>query len=253
MKQQLSVFLSHSHKDIAVVRKVRDILELLNCDPIMFYLHCLDDENETLEDFIKKEIDARNIFLYCKSVNSEKSIWVKKELEYIRNTNINRLYTIDIEEELEENLLSVLSQLSILIRYNSILLLHTDQDSSVANKMAKELSSKGYKVSKIQLRYPKPMMETSVWEYSQWHDYYASYFDNTMIPLMKKISEQGVVVVLSSDKMYDEGWNSYMFGKVQHWFSHNSEYKMLTISTSDKVNDIIDKLVCLSNSNTKDR
>lgn len=219
----------------------------------MFYLHCLDDENEILEDFIKKEIDARNIFLYCKSINSENSIWVKKELEYIRSTNINRLYTIDIEEGFEDNLLSVLSQMSTLIRYNSIMLLYTYQDSSVAENVTEELSSKGYKVSKIQLGYTKPMMETPVEEYIQMHDAYAGYFENTMIPLMKKISEQGVVVVLRSEETYYEGWNSYMFGKVHNWFSHNPEYKMLTIRTSDKINDIIDKLVCLNNSNTKDR
>ena len=78
---KLTVFLSHSHKDIEKVRKIRDILEILGCEPLMFFLKCLDDNNGELEDFIKREIDARNVFLYCRSRNAEGSEWVQKELE----------------------------------------------------------------------------------------------------------------------------------------------------------------------------
>ena len=65
--EKLTIFLSHSHKDVEKVRKIRDILEIIGCEPLMFFLKCLDDDNDKLEDFIKREIDARNIFLYCKS------------------------------------------------------------------------------------------------------------------------------------------------------------------------------------------
>ena len=95
-EEKLSVFLSHSHKDIEKVRKIRDILETLDCEPIMFFLKCLDDDNTNLEDFIKKEILARNVFLYCKSKNSENSVWVQMELDYIKKLDSSRVYSIDV-------------------------------------------------------------------------------------------------------------------------------------------------------------
>ena len=88
MSDRLTIFLSHSHKDLEKVRKLREILESLDYEPLIFFLKCLDDSNEELEDFIKREIDARNLFIYCKSKNAEDSIWVQKELEYIRKSNI---------------------------------------------------------------------------------------------------------------------------------------------------------------------
>ena len=47
-----TIFLSHSSKDIDKVRKIRDILESLDYEPLLFHMKCLDDDNETLEDFI---------------------------------------------------------------------------------------------------------------------------------------------------------------------------------------------------------
>lgn len=85
-----TIFLSHSSKDIDKVRKIRDILESLEYEPLLFHMKCLDDDNETLEDFIKREIDARNIFVYYKSKNSESSIWVQKELSYIKESSNKR-------------------------------------------------------------------------------------------------------------------------------------------------------------------
>ena len=66
MSDRLTIFLSHSHKDLEKVRKLREILESLDYEPLIFFLKCLDDSNEELEDFIKREIDARNLFIYCK-------------------------------------------------------------------------------------------------------------------------------------------------------------------------------------------
>ena len=100
--EKLTIFLSHSHQDEETVRKIRDVLEILNCEPLIFFLKCLDDNNTELEDFIKREIEARNIFLYCKSSNAEHSVWVQKELEYIKSFDEKRLYEIDIENGFEK-------------------------------------------------------------------------------------------------------------------------------------------------------
>ncbi|MBQ2965381.1 MAG: toll/interleukin-1 receptor domain-containing protein [Clostridia bacterium] len=108
-----TIFLSHSSKDIDKVRKIRDILEY---EPLLFHMKCLDDDNETLEDFIKREIDARNIFVYYKSKNSESSIWVQKELAYIKESSNKRLYEIDIEKPLSETLVDFLHTLANIIK-----------------------------------------------------------------------------------------------------------------------------------------
>ena len=67
MNNKLTIFLSHSHKDEEKVRRIRDVLETLDCEPLMFFLKCLDDNNDELEDFIKREICARNIFCTAKA------------------------------------------------------------------------------------------------------------------------------------------------------------------------------------------
>ena len=36
MNNRITIFLSHSHKDEEKVRKIRDVLEILDCDPLIF-------------------------------------------------------------------------------------------------------------------------------------------------------------------------------------------------------------------------
>lgn len=40
------VFISHSHQDISLVRKIRNHLESLGFEPLMFFLKCLSDDDE---------------------------------------------------------------------------------------------------------------------------------------------------------------------------------------------------------------
>lgn len=40
------VFLSHSNKDYEKVRQVRNMLEEQSLRPLMFFLHCLNDDDE---------------------------------------------------------------------------------------------------------------------------------------------------------------------------------------------------------------
>ena len=103
-----------------VHRKLRDILEYLECEPLLFYLKCLDDNDTELQTFIKREIEARNIFLYCKSHNSESSSWVKKELDYIKSFDSNRLYTIDIDKNLTHGMIGLLQTIIDIVQGNQI-------------------------------------------------------------------------------------------------------------------------------------
>lgn len=141
-----TIFLSHSSKDIDKVRKIRDILESLEYEPLLFYMKCLDDDNEKLEDFIKKEIDARNIFVYCKSQNAEDSIWVKKELEYIKKSSQKRLYELDIEKPLSETLVSFLHTLADIVKKNKVFISCSHKDRLISDTVTYHLEMNGYDV-----------------------------------------------------------------------------------------------------------
>ena len=148
-----TVFLSHSSKDIDKVRQIRNILETLQYEPLLFYLKCLDDDNKTLEDFIKKEIEARNCFIYCKSENSEKSAWVQKELEYIRNFDSKRLFTINIDKPLQETLVQLLQSITDIIKKNRVFIScsHAEPDKTFGNFLEKVLTQNGYDVVRFKI------------------------------------------------------------------------------------------------------
>ena len=146
--ERKTVFLSHSSKDIEKVRKIRNILESLEYEPLLFYLKCLDDDNKTLEEFIEKEIEARNCFIYCKSENSEKSIWVQKELEYIRNFDSKRLFTINIDKPLQQTLVQLLQSITGIIKKNRVFIAcsHADPDKTFGDLIENILYQNGYDV-----------------------------------------------------------------------------------------------------------
>ncbi len=75
-KNIIYVFVSHSHKDLHAVRLIRNYLEQKGAEPILFFLKSLSD-NDEITGLIKREIDARIWFIYCKSENAEQSEWLK--------------------------------------------------------------------------------------------------------------------------------------------------------------------------------
>lgn len=119
------VFVSHSHKDIAKVRKVRNLLENHNFEPILFYLRCMDNGNEDTEklrDLIHKEIDSREWFLYLESANSKSSDWMQDEIEYIkkRENHVIKKICIDSlsEDDLNSSVFDLIDKLSVFISYS---------------------------------------------------------------------------------------------------------------------------------------
>ena len=143
-----TIFLSHSSKDIEKVRQIRDILEALDYEPLLFYLKCLDDDNDNLEVFIKKEIEARNIFIYCKSEHSEKSKWVQKELDYIKSFDSKRLFTIDITLPFRKTIVQLLQSITNIIKKNRVFIScsHAPSDKEFLNCLKNILISNNYEV-----------------------------------------------------------------------------------------------------------
>ncbi len=90
------VFISHSHQDILKVRQIRNAMEEAGFEPLCFYLKCLSDEDE-IEGLLKREIDAREWFVYIDSPNARASSWVAREREYIESLTGKQVVTIDLD------------------------------------------------------------------------------------------------------------------------------------------------------------
>ncbi len=200
-----TIFLSHSSKDIEKVRKIRDILEALEYEPLLFHMKCLDDNNETLEDFIKKEIDARNIFVYCKSKNSENSIWVKKELDYIKNSSSKRLYEIDIEKPLSETLVDFLHTLADIIKKNKVFISCSHADRLLSDIITTLLEKRGYDV----IRYNTYKLEECEQHES---DINSIAKNGIFLPIITKNFLQSVYCMSEIEKvLYDDSKNNVIF------------------------------------------
>jgi hypothetical protein len=113
------LFLSHSHADIVKVRAIRNRLEEDGFDPLCFYLKCLDDDSE-IEGLIKREIDAREWFLFLNSENSRRSKWVRMEREYIASIPQKKVLTIDLDDptSVERTLCKIRRNLRVFLAYS---------------------------------------------------------------------------------------------------------------------------------------
>lgn len=122
---EIWVFLSHSNLDYDNVRRVRDLLENEGFRPIMFYLKCLEDneDDSELESLLSREIDSRNRFILCNSKHTNtdpRPRWVEFEINHIKSRN--RYYqTVDIEttdEDLKKQLASFRKNSTAYISYS---------------------------------------------------------------------------------------------------------------------------------------
>ncbi len=132
------IFLSHSHEDIKKVREIRNSLEERGFEPLCFYLKCLDDDSE-IEDLIKREIDAREWFVFVNSENSRKSKWVTLEREYITKNNSKKIITVNIDDE--KDVLKAVNKLTSNLR---VYLAYSHKDIELAKKLRAQLEKKDF-------------------------------------------------------------------------------------------------------------
>lgn len=119
-KKEIWIFLSHSSEDFNKVRQIRNYLEEKSYRPLMFYLKCLESDEE-IYDLITREIDVRTRFILCDSENARGSNWVKREMDYISNQNPPRSFLrIDLSQSddvIHKQLDSYVNQMNIYISY----------------------------------------------------------------------------------------------------------------------------------------
>lgn len=111
------VFISHSHLDIEIVRKIRNMLEERGFNPLTFYLKCLTDDDE-VSDLIKREIRERDWFVFVNSDNSRASRWVRSERDYIEEIGGKNVFVIDADagdEQIAAELEAMTSQMQVTI------------------------------------------------------------------------------------------------------------------------------------------
>ena len=130
------IFISHSHQDIVKVRQIRNAMEEEGYEPLCFYLKCLTDEDE-IEGLIKREIDAREWFVYADSPNARASDWVRKEREYISSLGTKQIITIDLDEAG-----SMDDVAEKLIRGLRVLIVYGESDLPMAQRLQQIFSEK---------------------------------------------------------------------------------------------------------------
>lgn len=144
---EIWVFLSHSNLDYDNVRRVRDLLENDGFRPIMFYLKCLEDNNDDseLESLLSREIDSRNRFILCNSKHTNtnpRPRWVEFEVNHIKSRN--RYYQIiDIESNDED----LKKQLSVFRKNSTAFISYARNDQYLYDIVQRLLRTKlDYKV-----------------------------------------------------------------------------------------------------------
>lgn len=113
------LFISHSHQDVALVRRIRNKFESLGFEPLMFFLKSLDDDDE-IDDLICREIDAREWFVYVDSPTARESRWVRTEREHVAGLSGKKVFTINLEESLDEQVERIARQLKVYVSYSHV-------------------------------------------------------------------------------------------------------------------------------------
>lgn len=139
------IFLSHHSQDIEKVRVIRNEFERLGHNPLAFHLKCLTTDSESgrieLDNLIKREIDAREWFVFCENplITSE---WVDMEQNYIIEQGKDMVWSIDMnleEGQIIEQVRRICKEIEVFISYSRI-------DKAVADIVTKLLIGKDYSV-----------------------------------------------------------------------------------------------------------
>jgi len=146
------VFVSHSTKDFERVRLVRNALEDSGFRPILFYLKCMEDEDE-INELLKREIDARRRFILCDSPNAKASKFVQSEVDYIRSKKrmyeVIDLSQIDIKnQDAEKDILELIMPFR---RRTSVFLSYDNRDNNLAKRIKEVLTPCGFNATDISL------------------------------------------------------------------------------------------------------
>jgi hypothetical protein len=138
------IFVSHSHRDLDKVRRIRNYLEQRGTYPLLFFLKCLSDDDARLPDLIRDEIMARNWFVLCDSPHSRNSNWVSQEQAFVleKDDKGKGVEVIDLEQDLEPQL----PKLDRICKRATVFLSYARVDAPVANRIQDALQEHDFSV-----------------------------------------------------------------------------------------------------------
>lgn len=232
-------FISHSHFDIDQVRKIRNELENNGFEPLCFYLKCLTDDDE-IEGLIKREIDAREWFVYIDSQNARNSKWVQKERKYIDSLPNKKIMLINLEDRKEsvDIAKAIMNNMRVFLSYSS-------KETSIVQRFKHELLNRDLKV----------FSALDIDNFEEWNQVLANE--------LSFAAQYGCVVVfiskesINSNQLRDEIYGAcsekalicpVLIGDITipEWLScHTSNLKTLTVSgfpTDEEVSIVCDKI-----------
>ncbi len=135
------IFISHSHQDIALVRRIRNHFEKLGFEPLLFYLKCLSDESE-IDTLIKREIDEREWFVYADSPNARASKWVRAERAHIESSEGKKIFVIDLEADLGQQL----REIEHIAKQMKVFISYSHKDAPLYRRLCAKLEEKDMQV-----------------------------------------------------------------------------------------------------------
>ncbi len=133
------IFISHSSADIEKIRIIRNEFEKYGQNPLAFYLKCLNDNTkegkEELFDLIKREIAARDWFVYCESESATKSSYVQMERNYVEECKKQFIWMINLDQDVE----AIKNQVRKICCSIQVYLVYAKEDENIALPLKYEL------------------------------------------------------------------------------------------------------------------
>lgn len=185
------IFISHSSADIEKIRIIRNEFEKYGQNPLAFHLKCLSADTTEgaaeIDNLIKREIMAREWFVYCESENAKKSHYVQMERDFVHSCSKKMIWKINLSEDIEKILLQVKNiccSIQVFLSYSHV-------DMNFANCFANALKEKDY----------------GVWCADNIVDAFDCNFDinNTL----KQIIKKGFVCLLLTSNSINSMWIDY--------------------------------------------
>lgn len=140
------IFLSHSSKDIDKVRLIRNEFEKMGHNPLAFHLRCLSADTEEgrkeLDSLIKREIDAREWFVFCESPAASESSYVAEEHAYIVDSGKEMIWSLDITQDIE----TILRKVRQICKDIEVYISYSHADKNAANLLVDLLSEQDFSV-----------------------------------------------------------------------------------------------------------
>lgn len=140
------IFLSHSSQDIEKIRIIRNEFEKYGQNPLAFHLKCLNTDTvqgrDEIDNLIKREIQAREWFVYCQSDSARKSPYVNMERAYILEIGKKKVWTIDLAQDME----LIKNQVKLICQDIEVFITYSRKDYDLCKMLAKELRKKDFYV-----------------------------------------------------------------------------------------------------------